>query len=158
SVYETQPAYQSGLVIHNGASIISSGGKRSIPDVSIVADPATGAAVYDSFSQGTVAPWLQVGGTSLSSPVWAGLVAIADEIRASHGRKSLDGASEFLPALYDTRFSSDYHDITTGSNGYSAGPGYDLTTGLGTPKANTLIRKLAIGNFSVDSSTPAING
>lgn len=158
SVYETQPAYQSGLVIHNGGSIISSGGKRAIPDISIVADPATGAAVYDSFSQGAAAPWLQVGGTSLSSPVWAGLVAIADEIRANHGRNSLDGATEFLPSLYDTHFTSDYHDITTGSNGYSAGPGYDLTTGLGTPKANTLIRKLAGVNFSVDSSTPAING
>lgn len=158
SVYETQPSYQSGLVIHNGGSIISSGGKRATPDISIDADPASGVAVYDSYSQGSATPWLQVGGTSLSSPVWAALVAIVDEIRADHGRNSLDGATEFLPSLYDTHFTSDYHDITTGSNGYSAGPGYDLTTGLGTPKADTLIRKLAGVNFSVDSSTPAING
>ncbi|MEI8196558.1 MAG: hypothetical protein WCI73_11665, partial [Phycisphaerae bacterium] len=155
SVYESQPAYQSGLVIHNGSTIISAGGKRTIPDVAFDADPASGVAVYDSYSQGTLTPWLQVGGTSFSSPAWAGLIAITDQIRANHGFGSLDGVNDLLPSLYNSSFTGDYHDITTGSNGYSAGVGYDLVTGLGSPKANTLLSKLAGLNLAVIGSNPA---
>jgi hypothetical protein len=133
SAFESQPSYQSGNV--NGTSST----QRTVPDVSMDADPATGVYVLDTYSGG----WFQVGGTSLSSPMFAGLVAIADQGRALQGQSSLDGATQTLPTLYSLP-ESDFHDITTGSNGtYSATPGYDLVTGRGTPIANLLVPALA---------------
>ncbi len=160
SVYETQPGYQQGLVIHDGSSIISPNGMRSNPDISFDADPNSGVAVYDSYSQGSAAPWLVVGGTSFSSPAWAGLIAIADGIRANHGLRSLDGLNDTLPTLYSlyhsAQYASDFHDVTDGYNGYSAGVGYDLVTGIGTPRAEMLIPDLAGVTLRVTTSTPAI--
>src|SRR5580704_16985456 len=133
SAFESQPSYQSGNV--NGTSSTH----RAVPDVAMDADPATGVYVLDSYSGG----WFQVGGTSLSSPMFAGLVAIADQGRALQGESSLDGATQTLPALYVLP-ESDFHDITTGGNGtYNATPGYDLVTGRGTPIANLLVPTLA---------------
>ena len=60
SGYESQPSYQQGLVIHNGASVVNQNGKRAIPDIALDADPNSGVAVYDSYSQGSAASWLQV--------------------------------------------------------------------------------------------------
>ncbi len=133
SQVESQPSYQSGKV--NGLSST----RRAVPDVAMDADPNTGVYVLDSFSGG----WFQVGGTSLSSPMFAGLVAIADQGRMLHGQGTLDGATQTLPALYNLS-ASDFHDVTTGGNGtYNAGTGYDLVTGLGTPIANLLVPALA---------------
>ena len=161
SLYESQPSYQQGLVIHDGTSVISANGMRATPDVSFDADPNTGVPVYDSYDFGSATPWLQVGGTSFSCPAWASLVAIADEIRANHGLTSLDGASQTLPYLYDiyTNKSSDFYDITSGTSlgtpNYTAGTGYDLVTGIGTPKANLVVYDLANVPLTVASSTPA---
>ena len=131
SVYEAEPAYQEG-VQHTGF--------RSIPDVSMDADPATGVTTYDSFNS---SGFQSIGGTSLSAPCWAGLVAIADQGRLLDGGTTLNGATQTLPDLYKLP-SSDFNDITSGSNGqYKAGPGYDMVTGLGTPKANLLVPALA---------------
>ncbi len=161
SVYESQPSYQQGLVIHSGSGVVNQSGKRAIPDVSLNA--GAGVAVYDSYDFGTSSPWAPIGGTSLSCPIWAGLVGIADEIRANHGLNSLDGASQTLPTLYSiynnpTQYANDFHDITSGSNSYSAATGYDLVTGIGSPKANTLVPDLAgvaTAALQVSSSTPA---
>ena len=60
----------------------------------------------------------------------------ANQGRALVGLNPLDGPSQTLPAIY--HFSSAFHDVTIGSNGYLAGPGYDLATGLGTPIAYVL--------------------
>ena len=161
SAYESQPSYQQGLVVYNGGNVISQNGKRVTPDVSFDADPASGVAVYDSYSQGTSTPWLQVGGTSLSSPAWAGLIAVVDELRANYGVPLLDGLNGILPSLYNSLFAADYHDITSGSNGYAAATGYDLVTGIGTPKANSLLVDLA-GNIDfvpqVTGCTPSLTG
>ena len=86
--------------------------------------------------------WLGDAGTSAASPIWAGLIAIADQGRALEGGAPLTGYTQTLPALYSLP-SADFHDIVYGSNGYSAGPGYDLVTGLGTPVANLLVPALA---------------
>jgi hypothetical protein len=150
SAFESQPSYQAGNV--NGLSST----KRTVPDVAMDADPNTGVYVLDSYSGG----WFQVGGTSLSCPMWAGLVAIADQGRALQGESSLDGATQTLPLLYSLP-ESDFHDITTGGNGtYNATPGYDLVTGRGTPIANLLVPALA-GYGATDptppTSPPAIN-
>ena len=119
---------------------------RAYPDVSMVAAPATGVYVYDSYNGG----WWEVGGTSLAAPLWSGLIADADELRSAAGHGTLDGPSQTLPGMYSLS-SNDFHDITTGNNGYAAGPGYDLATGLGTPIANLLVPDLA--NYATVNST-----
>jgi len=107
--------------------------------VSLVADPNTGVAIYDSYGSGG---WVQIGGTSASSPMWAGLVAIADQGRVAAGKASLDGYTQTLPMLYQLS-SSDFHDVTTGNNGgFSAGAGFDLVTGRGSPVANLVAADL----------------
>jgi subtilase family serine protease len=135
---EPKPAYQSGLPYSN----------RSIPDVSSAADTFTGAAVYDSYDFGASIPWMEIGGTSWSAQLWAGLIAITNQLRVAQGANTLDGPTETLPALYKlyndpAKYGSDFHDITTGCNFEFAGPGYDLVTGIGTPIANHLVPDLA---------------
>ncbi len=153
SYVEPRPAYQSAV---NGAYT------RSIPDVSFDADPNTGVYVYDSYSAedppsptapSSSTPWgNHIGGTSLSAPAWAGLVAITDQDRTSSQLGTLDGATETLPTLYQLP-ESDYHDITSGDNyptyadgppAYYAKPGYDYESGFGTPVANTIVPALTL--------------
>jgi subtilase family serine protease len=140
SQFESQPPYQNGIVTQSTTM-------RTTPDVSMDADPNTGVAVFDSFDNGAATPWEQIGGTSLSCPLWAGIIAITNQDRARVGLGSLDGPTETLPKIYQLP-ASDFHDVTTGSNGFNAGPGYDLVTGRGTPVAQLLIPDLAgVGNF-----------
>ncbi len=136
SSVEPEPAFQKAVV---PASITTT--NRAIPDVAFDADPATGMQAYNSYvAPGNTPPpsfWFTADGTSLSTPCWAGLMAIVDQGRALEGSASLGNQS--LPALYSLP-AGDFHDITAGSNGtYSAGPGYDLLTGRGSPIANLLI-------------------
>lgn len=108
------------------------------------ANPATGFPVFYSTpdENGNVG-WTVQGGTSAAAPQWAGLIAIADQERVQgDGGTPLTGYDQTLPALYSLP-SSDYHDIVIGNNGYPAGPGYDLDTGLGSPVANLLVPALA---------------
>jgi subtilase family serine protease len=133
SAYEAQPAYQKGVVTQSSTM-------RAVPDVAYNASSTSPYAVYDS-SQAS--GWLQVYGTSAGAPQWSALIAIADQGRALNGLGALDGATQTLPLLYGLP-ASDYHDITSGSNGaYSAAPGYDLVTGLGTPRANLIVAALS---------------
>jgi hypothetical protein len=138
SSYEAQPAYQDGVVAQSTTY-------RTDPDISYDADPDTGFPVYDSYNNGTVTPWGQWGGTSDAAPQWAALVAIADQGRALAGEGSLNGVTQTLPILYAAP-QSDFHDVTSGTSEgypeYSAGPGYDLVTGRGTPYANQIIHSL----------------
>jgi subtilase family serine protease len=149
SGYEAKPSYQSGVTqVPATPSQTVPVSMRAIPDVSLVASNSPGMPVYDSTAFGGSTPWAAYGGTSFASPMWAGLIAIADQGRALNGQSSLDGPSQTLPALYAAS-SSDFNDITTGNNhvsgnsGYYAGPGYDAVTGIGTPIANKLIPDLA---------------
>ena len=137
SAYEPKPGYQDGV------DTISST-KRTTPDVAMDADPTTGVPIYDAYDFGASTPWLQgmEGGTSLAAPMFAALVAIADQGRAQNGLSALDGPTQTLPRLYALP-GSDYHDITSGNNGYAAGTGYDLVTGRGSPVANQLVNDLA---------------
>jgi hypothetical protein len=138
---ESQPVYQNGVV--NAYSTT----QRTYPDVSADASPTTGVPIYDSYVTSGVNPWLTVGGTSLSCPLWAGMVALADQGRALVGLGSLDGPSQTLSTLYSLP-SADFHSITSGnatgpSPTYSPVSGYDLATGLGSPVGNLLIPQLA---------------
>jgi subtilase family serine protease len=136
SQYEPLPGYQQAVL--GGLS-----GTRGSPDVAYNADPNTGFAVYDSFDNPS-GPWTQVGGTSAGAPQWSALLAIANQGRALNGQGSLDGPSQTLPMIYALA-GSGFHDVTSGSNGdgYTAGPGYDLVTGWGSPDAAQVVAQLA---------------
>jgi hypothetical protein len=136
SADESIPSCQVGKI--NGVSTTN----RAEPDVSMDASPSSGVPIYDSYDFGASTPWATYGGTSLATPMWAGIIAIANQGRAIAGVGSLGGATQTNQLIYNLP-SSDFHDITTGSNGYSAGPGYDLATGIGTPIANLLVPSLA---------------
>jgi len=140
SAYESQPSYQKGVVTQTSSS-------RTTPDVAYDASPSTGVAVYDSVPyEGTTYDWLQVGGTSAGAPQWSALLAIADQGRALNGQPAIDSTSpqEVMNILYKN--PADFHDVTsgtsTGSPEYSAGPGYDYVTGLGSPMANLVVSSL----------------
>jgi len=114
---------------------------RGLPDVSFNADPNTGVLVYLGFLGSGQNGFYAFGGTSEGSPAWAGIVA---DINQLAGRPM-----GFLnPRLYalggSGKLSTLFHDITKGNNaftgisGYNATPGWDLTTGWGTPKFGAL--------------------
>ncbi len=147
SAYESQPSFQQGAV----TQVTQSFTQRTVPDISFVANPsAGGVSVYCSIYNGAATPWLTVGGTSLSTPAVAGLVAITAQGRALAGLDPLDGANTLLPRFYNLPLSN-FRDSTTGSNGfygrtgYNAGPGYDLVTGIGSPLANLAVPQLVSG-------------
>jgi hypothetical protein len=160
SSFEGQPSYQQGVVTQTST-------RRANPDVAYDSNPNTGFPVYDSYNNGTVTPWSQFGGTSAAAPQWAALIAIADQGRALAGLGSLDSRSETLPKLYALP-ASDFHDITsgtsTGTPNYSAGPGYDLVTGRGSPYANRVVADLigqpatAAPHFSVSAPSSSTAG
>ena len=119
---------------------------RTTPDVSYNAAGNGGVLVAQGGSF-----WL-VGGTSCGSPQWAGIFALVDQARAKAGLGPIGFANPALYAIYQSpRYGSDFHDITVGDNtlagapvaGYSAGPGYDLATGIGTPDAANLVSDLS---------------
>ena len=127
SVFFSRPSWQTG----NG---VTPGTKRLVPDVSLTADPNEGALLV---LHGKAH---QIGGTSWSAPVWAGLCALMNEARTKAGKPMLP----FLnPLIYPLIGTASFRDITAGSNGaFSAGPGYDQVTGVGVPNVKELIRVL----------------
>jgi hypothetical protein len=147
---ENAPSYQ----VAAQAAVGLSYGIRTTPDVSFNADPNTGVAVYDSVAYSGQSGWFEVGGTSAAAPSWAGLVAIADQGLAAATKSTLS-STQLLTQLYKLP-STDFHDITSGSNGYSATSGYDLVTGLGSPKANLVVAGLLSAN-GVSSNSSSIS-
>ncbi len=139
SQYEPEPAYQQG---------VQPTGYRTTPDVSFVADPLTGAWIADPYNLPATSPFEVVGGTSLSAPAWAGLLALVNQGLAAAGEPALNSTSptQTQQDLYSLS-QADYYVIASGNNGYSAAPGYNLVTGLGTPEANLLVPDLVAGNF-----------
>src|SRR5262249_2961072 len=125
SLYEAQPTYQKGIVLQSFT-------KRAYPDVAMNA--GTAVAGYD-IRNGAGTPWEALDATLLSAPMWAGLIAIANQGRALAGLTALDGRTQTLPAIYQLP-STDFHDITSGNNRLAASPGFDLVTGRGSPRAN----------------------
>jgi subtilase family serine protease len=88
----------------------------------------------------------EFGGTSFAAPMWAGYLALANQQAASTGA----AAPGFInPAVYTiglgSTYTTDFHDIVTGSNGFTATSGYDLATGWGSPNGAGLINALTSG-------------
>jgi len=124
SALESRPAYQNGIRYIVGS-------QRGTPDVAADANPYTGVWVLDNFeAPAGCGPecWYIVGGTSLSSPMWAGIVNAAGSFSASTKAE--------LTRLYGDR-NEDFTDIVLGScgpyMGYFAFPGWDFCSGLGSP-------------------------
>jgi kumamolisin len=115
------PSYQNGAGVPPSANPNHNVG-RGAPDVSGDADPTTG---YVTLVDGQ--PDV-IGGTSAVAPLWAGLIALVNE--------SVGKPVGFVnPLLYQSASTAgDFNDVTSGNNGaYSAGPGWDACTGLGSP-------------------------
>ncbi len=136
SRYETEPGYQTG---------VQTSGKRGVPDVAYDGDMNTGVPAYNSYACGVgcVTGWATWGGTSIGTPQWAALFAIANAGRRAAGKTRLAQPQFDLYPVAE----GDYHDIVSGTNGScgalcTAVVGYDYVTGLGSPKANLVIPAL----------------
>ncbi len=151
----SKPGFQNALPA--GSTAI--GTMRGVPDIALQASARTGALVYISLpndgNSGLICPggspcstgWYDIGGTSLSCPQWAGLIAIGAQLNGG-------GLGPINEALYSIAanpgaYASDFFDVTTGTNqadssvpGYPATTGWDPVTGLGTPNAANLIPDL----------------
>jgi kumamolisin len=131
-VYQ-RPSWQSGTGVQNSAS----NGMRQVPDVAADADPLTGYRIYAS-------GWQIVGGTSAAAPLWAGLIALANQRAAGSGKPPLGFLNPPIYALAGSSSSSlPFHDVTLGGNlYYAATPGWDYATGWGTPDGAALVQAL----------------
>jgi len=116
-------------------------GGRGVPDVTGDADPTTGYTIRVDGETSVI------GGTSAVAPLWAGLMAVANQ--------QLGTQVGFInPAIYATKAASAFNDITQGNNGaFSAGPGWDACSGLGSPIAGKLIPLLALVTASKKSAS-----
>src|SRR5262249_52989200 len=121
SVFEPRPFFQDAI-----QDIV--GEVRGVPEFSYDADPASGASVYNTSTASCGAnQWFVVGGTSLSAPAMAGVVNAAGKFKK--------GSQQENNIVYQNLGNSDaYTDITSGRAGqFTAGPGWDFVTGVGTP-------------------------
>ncbi|GAC1657847.1 MAG: hypothetical protein NVS4B7_03970 [Ktedonobacteraceae bacterium] len=140
SAFFPTPSYQQTLPASVQSQLQN---RRGLPDVSADADPLTGLVFYED------GQWTLAGGTSASAPLWAGIMAIANQM-AGHPLGFIN------PGLYklaqSSTYEQDFHDITIGNNsvnkkgvqvqGYAAVPGWDPITGLGSPNAEKLLPDL----------------
>lgn len=135
SKFFTEPDFQRSMPQSVQAQLA---GHRGLPDISADANPYTGMAFYFN------GQWQQTGGTSASTPFWAALVAIADQM-AGHPLGFIN------PGIYKVAQSKpgDFRDIMQGNNyfsgssqGFAATPGWDAVTGWGTPQATQLLPDL----------------
>lgn len=161
------PSWQQGPGVANAYST----GFREVPDVSLNADPQTGYDVYCTAGGCNGAGWLAMGGTSAAAPVWAAMVALANEASI----KANGFLTGFLnPSLYTinhgapgTSYATAFHDIipvpgAINNNDYVGTSGtypdstmYDLATGLGSFDAYNLTQNLiTLGQASSARSSP----
>jgi kumamolisin len=166
-----RPSYQKGFV---------PGKRRIVPDVSLLADVLPGYEIYcsakpDCVGSGRTNPWVAVGGTSAAAPLFAGGLAVADQVLRARGRQQLGLANSLLYKVARADPSSGaFTDVTTGNNDLSpflgnhrslgccnAGPGFDYASGLGSPNlasladlASTLQPRLASVGVTLPGQRP----
>jgi hypothetical protein len=169
---QVQPAYQSAIPCGSGAANPVSSAYRTLPDVAFNGAEPSGLSVYNSLINTTAtnfktatstqaagpnaafggAPWGNAWGTSIATPSWAALLAIANQGRASEGKPALDGATQLLPLLYCLAGSDAFHPIGDSINQTTQllsileqGNGtatYNNLAGLGSPVADIMVTKL----------------
>lgn len=121
------PSYQQGAGVPKAPNGFIG---RGVPDVAANADPETG---YNVVVDGKPSV---IGGTSAVAPLWAGLLALINQSLGTN-------VGYINPLLYSRKAEAAFHDITAGNNGdYSAGPGWDACTGLGSPDGTALLSAL----------------
>jgi kumamolisin len=104
----------------------------------------------------------EYGGTSFAAPMWAGYLALVNEQALLNGNHAVGFIN---PSLYSigagSSYDADFHDITSGNNGFSATTGYDLATGWGSPNGSGLITALAGGttspSFTISASPASVS-
>jgi subtilase family serine protease len=150
-----KPSYQNTLPA--GSTPI--GATRGVPDIAFQASAGTGALVYITLPPDGLSGllcganpcstgWFDIGGTSLSTPQWAGLAAIGAQIKG-RGLGPINGAL-YAIASNPAKYAADFFDVATNNTnqadpsvpGYPATTGWDPVTGLGTPNAARLIPDL----------------
>jgi len=118
-------------------------GGRGVPDVTGDADPVTGYSVRVDGQT------MVIGGTSAVAPLWAGLIALANA-------KNKVAAGFINPALYAAGAKKAFRDITSGTNGgFTAGPGWDACSGLGSPIGTAIVSLLAPASTSTKKAAKA---
>lgn len=149
------PSWQLGI-----NSFLTDGGSttaRNIPDVALTAEN-----IFVKYGNGFSTT---VGGTSCAAPLWAGFMALVNQQAVTNGRPAVGFIN---PAIYEIAnesiYSSAFFDITNGNNtwpsspnAFYAGPGYDLCTGLGSPKGTGLINALVTPDPLVVVSNSGFN-
>ncbi len=134
-----RPSWQQGAGVDNSAS----NGMRQVPDVAGPADPSSGFfVVYTKPGEGLVNG--QVGGTSAAAPFWAASMILTRQMAATEGVDSLGALG---PTLYqvaaEQASGAVFHDVIRGGNLlHEAGPGWDYSTGLGSPRVAPLARAI----------------
>jgi subtilase family serine protease len=144
SQYFSEPFYQHRTLPGSDQKLLK--GHRGLPDIAMNADPSTAVPVYLGFLGAQQSGYYLFGGTSESSPLWAGITADANQY-AGH---PLGFLNPILYSLGSNRHSASslFHDIVGGNNGqdnipgYTATPGWDATTGWGSPIVAPLIQAL----------------
>ncbi|GAC1389603.1 MAG: hypothetical protein NVSMB38_04320 [Ktedonobacteraceae bacterium] len=179
STFWTLPSWQQGPGV---SSSFSSGvpcaantgntGKncREVPDVSLNADPNIGYPTYCTLTGANCSssnPWTIVGGTSAAAPMWAAMIALANQKSLQDGNFNLGFLNPLLYGVAQnaTQYANDFNDITIGNSSafndgkYPATPGYDMTTGLGSYHAQQLANDLEASAASMTKArtAPAAN-
>ena len=165
SSFYPKPAWQTGIGV-------PSDNARDVPDISL-----DGANNHDPYNVLTGGSWELYGGTSVSTPAFAGIVALLNQYLVANKAQPKPGVGNINPTLYHLAQSapSAFHDITAGNNivpceqgtpncpaagqfGYSAGTGYDLATGLGSVDVYNLVTQWngspAIGTTTTVTANP----
>jgi kumamolisin len=147
----SMPGYQSGPGVLNsyssGSPCHASSGQycREVPDVAMNADPNVGYLVYCTIQMAGCSssyPFVRVGGTSAAAPMWAAIVALANQYALIQGGNNLGFLNPTLYTLLhnNSLYSSAFHDVASGNNlYYPATSGYDMATGIGSANAYNFI-------------------
>jgi uncharacterized protein (TIGR03437 family) len=165
SVIFAKPSWQTG-------SGVPSNNARNVPDISL-----TGSAQHDGYLVYSEGSLQAIGGTSAPTPAFAGIATLLNHYSVANRIQASAGLGNINPRLYSLAQSTSgvFHDITSGDNiinvtcsgrvlnnctpgpvGYSAGPGYDPVTGLGSVDAYNLIREWARPGATITPATPSI--
>lgn len=157
SAYVALPSYQSGTI----------GGyaRRAVADVAFNANPNSGQYVATIAQGSTTVRWVSAGGTSLSTPQWAGLFAVANALRVAAAKAVLGQPHAVIYqqiGAVPTQYATAFADVASGSNGTcstcTAKTGYDTPTGWGTPNASALLSSLSGATVTSGSTTTGSTG
>ena len=171
----TQPNWQQAPGVNNSFSsatpcAASTGNTgtmcREVPDVALNADPNVGYPTYCTISAANCSssnPWAIVGGTSAAAPMWAAMVALANQKSLQDGNFNLGFLNPLLYGVAQNagQYARDFHDITIGNSSafndgkYPATAGYDMTTGLGSYNAQPLVSDLEAAAASMTKARTA---